>query len=349
MPPVHSKPLVDVDYPKDVVIGGGLMLTLPACILLNSRPGGGKSHMARYLVYELRDYIAYGVVYSKSIFKEGNIDYIPAYTNKPEDLAKYENFRFDRFSKENLAEVLKMQSQYPEGKAPLCLVMIDDDISDPDMFTCEEFVDAITMFRHYNLLFIVCTQYINKLTTVMRECASCVGLFKMTTKRSIEAAFESYGVEFENYKDFRNWLSKNTKNPKDHNICWKDRANDLPWKVIRAPKDIPAFRLEYGQVKGGGQRRGGGKDKKNRLRGQRGKPYRKDVFTHIHNDYGNKLHAVSTMGNPFDQKFRLHTHYHQGFTPEQVANGIHNKTPRHIIEATRKGVPPEAMRKTMHK
>ena len=343
MPPVQNKPLVDVDYPKDVVLGGGLMMTLPACILLNSRPGGGKSHMAKYLVYELRNFIAYGVVYSKSIFKEGNIDYIPAYTNKPEDLAKYQNFRFDKFSKENLAEVLRMQSQYPDGKAPLCLVMFDDDISDPDMFTCEEFIDAITMCRHYNLLIIICTQYINKLTTVTRECASCVGLFKMTTKRSINAAYESYGVEFESEKEFKAWLSINTHNPKDHNICWKDRANDLPWKVIRAPKDIPAFRLEYGEVKG---RKGGGKDKKARRgKNSRSKPYRMDAFSGIHHDYSKKLNAVSQMGDPFDPNFKLHTHYHQGFTPEQVANGITNKSPRHIIEMTRNGVPAEAKAK----
>lgn len=338
MPPVQSKPLADVDYPKDVVIGEHLMMTLPACILLNSRPGGGKSHMARYLCYELKDYIAYGVCYSKSIFKEGNIDYIPAYSNKPEDLAKYQNFRFDKFSKENLAEVLKMQSEYPEGKAPLCLIMFDDDISDPDMFTSEEFIDAVTMFRHYNLLIIICTQYINKLTTVTRECASCVGLFKMTTKRSINAAYESYGVEFESENDFKRWLSQNTHNPKDHNICWKDRANDLPWKVLRAPAEIPPFRLEYGVVKGG---KGGGRDKRKK-KSKRGTPYRKDVFSKIHGDYAGKLGAVSKMGDPFNPHTKLHTHYHLGFTPEQVANGITKKSPRHIIEATRGGVPPEA-------
>jgi len=339
MPPIHSKPLVDVDYPKDVVIGGGLMLTLPACILLNSRPGGGKSHMARYLCYELRDYIAYGVCYSKSIFKEGNIDYIPAYTNKPEDLAKYQNFRFDKFSKENLAEVLKIQSEYPEGKAPLCLIMFDDDISDPDMFTSEEFIDAVTMFRHYNLLIIICTQYINKLTTVTRECASCVGLFKMTTKRSINAAYESYGVEFESENEFKRWLSINTHNPKDHNICWKDRANDAPWKVIRAPKEIPTFRLEYGQVKGGG------KDGKKRKKSNRKKPYRKDVFSRVHGDYSSRVSMVGRSGDPFKDDLNLHSHYHLGFTPEQVANGITKKSPRHIIEATREGVPAEAKMK----
>ena len=58
-----------------------------------------------------------------------------------------------------------------------------------------------------------------------------------------------------------------------------------------------------------------------------------------------KLKAVSKMGDPFDQNCKLHTHYHQGFTPEQVANGITKKSPRHIIEATREGVPAEARMK----
>jgi len=324
----------DTNYPKEIVIGGGILkLTLPACIVLNSRPGGGKSHFCRYLIYSVRDFIAYGVCYSKSIFKEGNLDYIPAYSNDPEMLKKYQNFRFDKFSRENLREILTMQSQYPMGKAPLCMIIWDDDISDPDMFTCEEFVDAVTMFRHYNLLIVICTQYINKLTTTTRECASHVGLYKMSTKRSINAAYESYGQEFESENDFRKWLYARTKNPKDYNICWKDRVEDLPWMVIRAPAVIPPFRLVYGNVE---KHKGGGKQNRKR-RNNRSNPLRgRDVGSGNYNELRGIMNMLSNSGDPFKDDIPKTSYHHNGFTREQVANGITKKSPHFIIEHSAK-------------
>src|SRR5271154_3052337 len=207
------------DYPKDIVIGGGtLNFTLPALVVLNSRPGGGKSHFARFLIYEVRKYIAHGLAFSKSIFKKGNLDYIPDYGGDPKERAKYQNFRHETYDENALLEFLKIQTGYPEGMAPLGFVIWDDNISDPQMFESPAFVNAVTMFRHYNLFIIICTQYINKLTTVTRECASYVGLCKMETKRSLDAAYESYGQEFDSVKHFKGWLLAQTKNPKDYNI-----------------------------------------------------------------------------------------------------------------------------------
>jgi hypothetical protein len=33
----------------------------------------------------------------------------------------------------------------------------------------------------------------------------------------------------------------------EHNFCWKDKMNDKPWEVLRAPAHIPKFRLDYGR------------------------------------------------------------------------------------------------------
>lgn len=69
----------------------------------------------------------------------------------------------------------------------------------------------------------------------------------MDSKRAIDAVYESFGQDFEDYKTFKEWLFQNTTPKDEHNFCWKDKMNDLPWEVLRAPAAIPKFRLEYGR------------------------------------------------------------------------------------------------------
>jgi len=236
---------------KEIVGDDDLGVTLPGMLVLNSKPRGGKSHLARYLVYCNKRHIAHGIVFSKSAFRPGNLDYIPNFDGDP----AYRNFKHMCFSDVVLREFLNGQARYPEGERPLGLIMWDDDISDPGMWNSPAVIDAATMYRHYNVWIIISTQYINKLSTTVRECASQVALFKMDSKRSIDAAYEAYGQEFEDGDDFKRWLFQATANPNLHNFAWKDKINDKPWEVCRAPAKIPNFRLEYGK-KGGGRKSG---------------------------------------------------------------------------------------------
>lgn len=68
----------------------------------------------------------------------------------------------------------------------------------------------------------------------------------MDSKRSIDAAYEAYGQEFDDPHEFKSWLFESTQPPESHNFCWKDKFNDKPWEICRAPKDIPKFRMEFG-------------------------------------------------------------------------------------------------------
>lgn len=144
--------------------------------ILNSKPGGGKSHLQRYLMYMNRDRFAYGVCFSKSAFREGNLEYVPYFEGSPEDKARYLNFKHMLYSEPALRALLVKQASYPDGNRPCAFVIFDDDISDPNMFNSSAFIDAVTMYRHYNLWICICIQYINKLSTTARECASQVSI-----------------------------------------------------------------------------------------------------------------------------------------------------------------------------
>lgn len=237
-------------------------LNLPGLLILNSKPAGGKSHMLRYLFYRYRALFSYGIFFSRTAFRAGNLDYVPDFKGTPEDKKNYHNFKHMKWNSEKLRALLDKQASYPDEERPLVFVGFDDNISEKAMWEDEAFIDLVTMFRHYNAFVAIATQYINKVCTTARECATDVGLFKMDSKRSIEAAYDSYGMEFEDMKTFKAWLDSNTTPPELHNCCWKDKANDKPWKVVRAPAVIPEFRLEYGKRVGKAQKKGGRKRKR---------------------------------------------------------------------------------------
>jgi hypothetical protein len=229
---------------------GPLPISIPGTVVLNSRPGGGKSHLIEYLIYMNRGLFSHGIVFSKSIFRKGNMAYIPDYDGSPENKRKYMNFKHAKFDPTKLQALLDLQASYPDEERPLAFVIVDDELSTPHMWDCSATIDAATMYRHYNIVMFISTQYVNKVCTTIRECASQVGLFHMDTLRAINAAWEAYGqVEFDKYQPFKEWLDNNTNPDKGRrfHFCWKDKSEGTPWRVCLAPAKIPRFRLEYGQ------------------------------------------------------------------------------------------------------
>lgn len=263
----------EIDEPhRPAVVGcedriglGPLPISMPGMIVANSKPRGGKSYLFKYLIYMNRRMFSHGIVFSKSAFRPGNMDYIPRF---PEDkTGKYLNFKHMRYDENKLRKFLEHQQSYSDEERPLGFIIVDDEISSNNMWNSEAMIDAATMYRHYNVVVFIATQYINKISTTIRECATQVALFKMDSKRAINAAWESYGSEFDNYNVFKNWLESNTTPADQHKFCWKDKMYDLPWRVAVAPPLIPKFRLRYGLKAAMKKAIDGRKKKKRRKRG----------------------------------------------------------------------------------
>lgn len=174
-----KRPKVECRYPPSTYLAhqpscDDLGINIPGMCIFNSKPGGGKSHLLRYLMFANRHRFAYGICFSKTAFREGNLDYIPYFEGSEEDRARYLNFKHMMYSEAALQALLDKQKGYKDADRPCCFIIFDDDISDPGMFNTPAFIDAATMYRHYNTWICVCTQYINKLSTTARECASQV-------------------------------------------------------------------------------------------------------------------------------------------------------------------------------
>lgn len=202
---------------------------------MNSKSGGGKSHLISYLFYELvylRKQAAYGIAFSKTIYNASNLFYIP------------EKYKYPSYDEKALKNLIDLQKRIPEEKRPTAFVLFDDCISDKKQWNSPVLLDAVTQCRHWKLWVVISTQYINKVPPSMREGAYQVAIFYTDTKRSLEAAYESYGQDFENFQSFKQFLQSHTG---QHRFLFKNKCEDggNGWKVYRCPPHIPRFHLNY--------------------------------------------------------------------------------------------------------
>ena len=144
--------------------------------------GGGKSHLVKHIVHKLRKKVSYGVVFSQTAFNQGNFDYIPR------------SYIHSRYKPEVLEKLLQLQSKQKEEDRKLAFVILDDCLYD-SWTKCKLFNQMMTQVRHFNIICIITTQYINKIPSQMREqCFSAIfnvlielsNFFFGTTKRMTE-------------------------------------------------------------------------------------------------------------------------------------------------------------------
>lgn len=138
--------------------GQQLKIFKPGLVLLVSEPGGGKTHLERYIMYENKDDIEYGQVFSPSAFRSVNFDYVPPYENIKEEMNTYHNFKHLQYDNDKLQVFLDYQSTIPKDECKLSVIWVDDDLKESKkMFNSCAMITAYTGFRHWKLLIIICT------------------------------------------------------------------------------------------------------------------------------------------------------------------------------------------------
>lgn len=210
-------------------------IEIPSLIICAGKPKSGKSHLIKYIIYKYRHKFQYGIVMCKTSFNDG-YDYIP------------EDFVHSKYDENKIKNLMKLQSKLIEnGIINDCFLILDD------CLTCdynkELFTDLITQYRHYHITVIISTQYIYKVNPTIRECANYAMLFRQSTKRSIEAVYESFGAHFDNYESFKQYITNNTD---DHKFIFVDINSDQDdidniYQVMKAPKKIPKFLLKFSE------------------------------------------------------------------------------------------------------
>jgi hypothetical protein len=228
----ESKTPKEVDA-KTVSDDGDVLtqINMPGVCLINSKSQGGKSHAGHCIFYANKNKFAWGIGFGNTIFNENNMSFIPR------------RFKHMRYDPNVLRQVLMLQIDVPKEERPLVFIYFDDCISD---FQQEDKVlmEAVTQTFHYNIFIMITTQSINKIPNYVRENAFQVILFKLFSKGQINAAFDSYGQDFDSVNDFKNEVNNKLG---DHVFAFINRHKGGTWRFCKCPPPpLPTFEFKYG-------------------------------------------------------------------------------------------------------
>ena len=199
-------------------------------IIINGKQRSGKSQLISYIMYCNRKNFQYGISFSGTSFDPENLSYIP------------EKYKYMQYNETKLHNLMKIQQSFPKEERPLAFVIFDDCINDKKQWNSKILLDLLTQLYHYNIVCIISTQYINKIPALLRENARLICIFKTDTLRSLEAAYESYGQNYDTFKEFKNFLLESTG---DYKFIVRDNKDASNFQIMRAPKKIPSFTLNY--------------------------------------------------------------------------------------------------------
>jgi hypothetical protein len=168
-------------------------LKTPSITVLAAAPGGGKTHLIRWLICEWSRLgrFSYGWVFSPTAFN-GSYNWLP------------EANRSEVYTDKALQGIIDHQKTY---RNPAFLIL--DDCMGSINFLNALWTNFITTFRHYNLTLLIASQYILKIPPVMRQCVTYAIVFKQNQKRSLVALHENFFVEMDNWQEVRRFIDRN--------------------------------------------------------------------------------------------------------------------------------------------
>lgn len=213
----------------------GFEISLPGILLINGRPGSGKSHLLRYVFYINRHKFRLGLVVSGTWHEAENLNFVP----------EGEEYRMRRYDSAKIRWLLTTQAAIPKEERKMAYFIADDYISDRNMWDDQYFQDMCTQCRHYDIFVCINTQYVNKVPPIIREAAFQTAVFKQDTKRSLQAAYESYGSGFETEKDFKRF---NDQKLQKYEFLFIDKFHPEQQSaeshlIFQAPHAVPSFKL----------------------------------------------------------------------------------------------------------
>ena len=209
-------------------------LKKPFCLTIFGRPGQGKSNLIKYIMsLNHPDYteqpFRYGIVMCNTSFNHG-YDYLPG------------GFVHDEFNLGKISALIDIQKN-SGGVHPAFVIL--DDCLDKKGFENEMLKRLVTQFRHYNISFILATQYPTLIPTYIRSCCSHVVIFRETNSPSLTAIYNGFGMAFGTREDFQQYLMGSTG---DHKFIFRatDDTRENPrevYVVMKAPRptEMPEF------------------------------------------------------------------------------------------------------------
>lgn len=212
-------------------------MDLPASCLLVGTTNTGKSHLLKCIMGLHANFFNYGVVFSPTSFNGGydfiNDEYV--YEHYDENIIK------NILDKQKQA--IELAKEDPKLKIPECFIIIDDGIGLIETHNTKNIFNVLyATGRHYHISTFLCSQAPTFVNPAIRNNSMYVFITKI--KPATHKTLFQMSTDFTSEQEFSEYLNRNCK---DYRIIMFDDSDPYgeTLKIIKAPKKIPDFYLDY--------------------------------------------------------------------------------------------------------
>lgn len=208
-----------------------LEVSIPGLTLIIGLQGSGKSTLIRYIMHANRKKFSYGLVFCNTAFSGDSFDYV------------YDKWIHPEFNENALVSLMNIQKK--EREKHTAFVIFDDAIFGAQ-WKNEKFKQLITQLRHYNIWCCISSQYPHAIPPTLRSNAFNCFMFCMGTENALKALYESYGMFFNSFNEFKNYLLKNTGSYQFIHFDARNTSSNIAEKyhVMKIKNKIPKFTIE---------------------------------------------------------------------------------------------------------
>lgn len=196
----------------------------------------GKSYLLKYIIYTAshKKKIDHVLLFTNTSFNN-QYDYIP------------EKYIHPAYDSEIIQNYMNLQRELIESGEESNGLIVFDDVLGQAQFNCKQFITLVSQFRQFKISIIICSQSVSQIPLHIRNLAQYAFIFRFEAERVIKACYESFGVLFDNWQEFKKYLL-NATNEK-HKFLFYDRMKSVDgiqasYKSLRAPK-FPNFKLQF--------------------------------------------------------------------------------------------------------
>jgi len=205
----------------------------PYISILCAPPKSGKTYLIKYLLNEMfkKKKLKYGIVFCPTKFT-GAYDFLP------------NEFVHSRYNENTLIKFYNIQiaQQKKNKKAEPAFIIFDDCIGSIN-FQSEIMSRLTSTYRHPNFTLIFTSQYIHKIPTTIRECATYFITFKQTKENTFKSIQDNFMNE-KTIKEVKKFITDNTHN---YNFIIVEvlEDDDQKYHIGRVPEKYKSIKIKY--------------------------------------------------------------------------------------------------------
>lgn len=217
------------------------MLKLPAVFAMVGAPKSGKTHAMKHLnIHFLKNGdLQFGMVMTGTKFSN-QFDFI-----------QDNNMIISGYDGSVLKSYLRKLKEYRlKNNKPAKAFLVFDDMVGQIPFESELILHLFTTYRWYGLTIFISTQYIYKINPTIRTVADYAFIWAQDNKRCYDAVYETFGLMFDDYNEFRHTLDSITSEQYACLFYNKDkRSKNERYNGYKAPPEIPDLKFQFNKPK----------------------------------------------------------------------------------------------------